>query len=70
MLLAHIASLAKQTGLPQQGDGERSRQDATAKRMMTIAGIGVICAMAIEALAPAANSSQKGRDFVPWLCLS
>jgi transposase len=38
--------------------------------MMTIAGIGVICAMAIEALAPAANSSQKGRDFVPWLCLS
>jgi transposase len=70
MLLAHIASLAKQTGLPRQGDGERARQDATAKRVTNIPGIGVICATAIEALAPAANSLQKGRDFVAWLCLS
>ena len=37
---------------------------------MTIPGIGVICATAMEALAPPAESFRKGRDFSAWLGLT
>ncbi|WP_247276638.1 MULTISPECIES: transposase [unclassified Bradyrhizobium] len=37
---------------------------------MTIPGIGAICATAIEALAPSAETFSKGRDFAAWMCLT
>ena len=37
---------------------------------MTIPGIGVICATAMEALAPPPESFRKGRDFAAWLGLT
>ena len=49
---------------------ERARADDTAKRLMTIPGIGVICATAMEALAPPPESFAKGRDFAAWLGLT
>jgi transposase len=52
LLLANIAALAEQIGLLEQELRERARRDETAKRLMTIPGVGVICAVAIEALAP------------------
>ena len=46
------------------------RADDTAKRLMTVPGIGVICATAMEALAPPPESFAKGRDFAAWLGLT
>jgi transposase len=63
MLLAHIAALSEQIGLLDQELRERARHDQTAKRLMTIPSIGVICAVAMEALAPPLESFAKGRDF-------
>jgi transposase len=37
---------------------------------MTIPSIGVICAVAMEALAPPLESFAKGRDFAAWLGLT
>jgi transposase len=54
-------------------DGEiarRAREDADARRLMTIPGIGPITATALLALAPPANSFRNGRDFAAWVGLT
>lgn len=54
-------------------DGEitkRAREDETARRLMTIPGIGPITATALLALAPPPESFRKGRDFAAWLGLT
>jgi transposase len=48
----------------------RAREDAAVRRLMTIPGIGPIAATAIVALAPAAETFRRGRDFAAWLGLT
>lgn len=48
----------------------RAREDAVARRLMTIPGIGPITATAIAALAPPLETFAKGRDFAAWLGLT
>ena len=40
------------------------------KRLMTIPGIGPICAMALHAFAPPMESFGCGRDFAAWVGLT
>jgi transposase len=70
LLLANVAGLTEQIGLLEQELRARARSDQTAKRLMTIPGVGVICAVAIEALAPPLEGFAKGRDFAAWLGLT
>jgi transposase len=54
-------------------DGEinrRSKADPTARRLMTIPGVGPIASTAITALVPAAQSFPAGRNFAAWLGLT
>jgi len=61
---------------------KRARRDDTAKRLMTIPGIGPVIATAVEALAPPAETfdppelaghlgdpGDRGRDFAAWMGL-
>ena len=48
----------------------RSKEDALARRLMTIPGVGPITATAITALVPAAEQFRTGRDFAAWLGLT
>ena len=48
----------------------RAKTDETARRLMTIPGIGPVVATAIVALAPAASTFRRGRDFAAWLGLT
>ena len=48
----------------------RAREDAIARRLMTIPGVGPITATAIRALASPAETFAKGRDFAAWLGLA
>jgi transposase len=48
----------------------RSKTDPTARRLMTIPGVGPIVSTAITALAPAAQGFRAGRDFAAWLGLT
>jgi len=50
--------------------GRRAREDEGARRLMTIPGIGPITATALMALAPAAETFSRGRDFAAWLGLT
>ncbi len=49
---------------------ERSKADPTARRLMTIPGVGPIASTAITALVPAAEGFAAGRDFAAWLGLT
>lgn len=54
-------------------DGEIARRikvDQTAKRLMTIPGIGPVTATALLALAPAPETFKRGRDFAAWVGLT
>ncbi len=48
----------------------RAKADLTAKRLMTIPGVGPVVATALVALAPAASTFRRGRDFAAWLGLT
>jgi transposase len=48
----------------------RSKTDPTARRLMTIPGVGPIVSTAIIALVPAAEGFRVGRDFAAWLGLT
>jgi transposase len=48
----------------------RAKEDETARRLMTIPGIGPITATALAALAPDPATFTKGRDFAAWLGLT
>jgi transposase len=48
----------------------RAKTDATARRLMTIPGVGPQIAAAIVALAPAAETFRSGRDFAAWMGLT
>ena len=48
----------------------RAREDAVARRLMTIPGVGPITATAIVALAPPVETFTRGRDFAAWLGLA
>jgi len=44
-------------------------EDADARRLMTIPGVGPITTMAVQAFAPPMESFRRGRDFSAWLGL-
>ena len=48
----------------------RAREDAEARRLMTIPGIGPITATALLALAPSPETFRNGRDFAAWVGLT
>ena len=48
----------------------RAREDADARRLMTIPGIGPVTATALLALAPSPETFRNGRDFAAWVGLT
>ena len=48
----------------------RARAQEELRRLMTIPGIGPICAMAVNAFAPPMESFGCGRDFAAWVGLT
>lgn len=70
MLLDHIAALDLRITELNRKIRDRARTDDTARRLMTIPGVGPISAVALEALAPPAEAFTKGRDFAAWLGLT
>lgn len=48
----------------------RAKENETARRLMTIPGIGPLIAVAMVALAPRPGTFRRGRDFAAWLGLT
>jgi transposase len=70
LLIQHIARLDEQIAVLDRRIRDRAREDETARRLMSIPGIGPICATALEALAPPPQTFARGRDFAAWLGLT
>lgn len=64
-----LQALQAQIALLDREIASRARADAVATRLMTIPGVGPVTATALVALAPAANTFHRGRDFAAWLGL-
>ena len=69
MMVDMLAELDKRITVLDKEIARRAREDEVARRLMTIPGIGPITATAIAAIAPAAETFAKGRDFAAWLGL-
>lgn len=65
-----LEQLNKQVALLDKEIAKRAREDASARQLMTIPGVGPITATAILALAPPPENFAKGRDFAAWLGLT
>ena len=48
----------------------RSREREDIRNLMTIPGIGPVCAIAVHAFAPPMESFRRGRDFAAWTGLT
>ena len=70
VMVESVRALDERIRLLDREIARRAREDETAKRLMTIPGIGPITATAILALAPPPESFRKGRDFAAWLGLT
>ena len=68
-LLSHIEALEERIGGLSARLRSEARRDETARRLMTIPGVGPVCAVALAALAPPTESFSKGRDFAAWIGL-
>lgn len=70
VMTGQLEQLNEQVALLDKEIARRAREDASARRLMTIPGVGPITATAILALAPPPESFAKGRDFAAWLGLT
>jgi transposase len=64
-----LQALQSQIAVLDREIASRAKADPVAKRLMTIPGVGPVTATALVALAPAASSFRRGRDFAAWLGL-
>ena len=70
LLFEQIAALSEQIAGLEKGIRSRTRTGEEMQRLMTIPGIGSICAMAMNAFAPPMESFGCGRDFAAWVGLT
>ncbi|WP_192384195.1 IS110 family transposase [Mesorhizobium silamurunense] len=70
LVVEQLRSLDEKVAMLDREIARRARNDAEAKRLMTIPGIGPISATAVAALAPSAKTFKRGRGFAAWLGLT
>lgn len=70
LLIEAIAALDAKIKLLDKEIARRAEADATARRLMTIPGVGPVLSTAFTALAPPPESFRKGRDFAAWIGLT
>ena len=70
MLIETLHRLDEQIARLDREVAERAKTDATARRLMTVPGIGPVTAVALTALAPPADTFKRGRDFAAWVGLT
>ena len=61
--------LQSQIALLDREIAARAKADPVAQRLLTVPGVGPVIATALVALAPAASTFRRGRDFAAWLGL-
>jgi transposase len=70
VLVENLGALDDRVAQMDREIGRRAKEDPDAGRLMTIPGVGPITATALTALAPAAETFKRGRDFAAWVGLT
>ncbi|KQP51175.1 transposase [Methylobacterium sp. Leaf111] len=70
VLVCAFRHLQEQTAALDAEIATRAKADDTARRLMSVPGIGPLIATAIEALAPPVETFRSGRDFAAWVGLT
>jgi transposase len=70
MLVATLHRLDEQIAGLDREVARRAKENETARRLMTIPGVGPVTAVALAALAPPAETFRCGRDFAAWVGLT
>ena len=70
LLLDQIAELGERIGALEKEIRRRAPKDTRIARLMTIPGVGAICATAVQAFAPSMTLFRSGRDFAAWVGLT
>lgn len=70
VLITTLKSLEENIAVLDVEIPRRAKEDAVARRLMTIPGVGPITATAIVALSPPVETFRTGRDFAAWLGLT
>jgi transposase len=70
LLVGSLRHLQTQTDALDAEIARRAKADETARRLMSVPGIGPLIATAIEALAPPTETFRSGRDFAAWVGLT
>ncbi len=70
ILIDTLHRLDEQIVLLDREVAQRAKADETARRLMTIPGVGPVTAVALTVLAPPAEMFQRGRDFAAWVGLT
>src|ERR1700712_5264862 len=70
VLVEELRSLDERIAVLDREIARHATENAVARRLMTIPGIGAVTAAALTALAPPAETFQCGRDFAAWLGLT
>lgn len=70
LLVGQVAELGGKIGALEREIRRRAPKDAQIARLMTIPGVGAICATAVHAFAPSMSTFGSGRDFAAWVGLT
>ena len=70
LLFGRIEELNAQLGALDRQIRSMVREHEELRRLMTIPGVGPICAMAVYAFAPTMETFGRGRDFAAWVGLT
>ncbi len=70
ILVQELHALNERIVLLDRAIARQAKENAVARRLMTIPGIGAVTATALAALAPPAETFRRGRDFAAWLGLT
>src|SRR3954466_9604005 len=70
VLVEELRSLDERVAVLDREIARHTKENAVARRLMTIPGIGAVTAAALTALAPPAHTFRRGRDFAAWLGLT
>ena len=70
MLFERIGELSGRIAELDREIRRRSRERRDIQNLMTIPGVGPLCAMAVHAFAPPMESFRRGRDFAAWTGLT
>ena len=70
VLVEELRSFDERIAVLDREIARHAKENETARRLMTIPGIGAVTAAALTALAPPAHAFRRGRDLAAWLGLT